>query len=711
MGTQLRDAALAYAALGWHVFPLGVRSKKPLIPKTEGGRGLLDATTKAEQITEWWSRWPQANVGISCGPSGLAVIDLDTDKGGITAWKKLSEALDVPLRAAVMAKTGGGGVHLLYKNDSEVHNSAQRLGPGIDVRGIGGYIVVPPSVHPTGNKYEWFPGRSPSDRGPTPLPSLLAAKLIAPLADDHEAVDVDMIPEGRRDNTLTSLAGSMRRRGMAEEEILAALRVTNTNRCIPPLPDEILRRKVASVCRYRPHVEAHFTDLGNAKLLVAQHGENLRFCADWKRWLVWDGTSWSTDNTGEVMRLAKESILSLYYQAAQLPGKADRERATKHAIRSEARSRLEAMTSLAESEAEVSASPGDFDTDLWVLNVGNGLIDLRTGELRPHRREDMCTKVAPVFYDKEAECPHWMEFLDLVFQGNEKLIAYVQQMAGYALTGSTREQVFFILYGSGANGKSTFTETLAGILGDYAQQVPTTTLMVQRPGSGDQPRADLARLNGIRFATAIETEAGRRLAEALVKQMTGGDRIAARFPYGRYFEFRPTHKVFLATNHKPTIRGTDHAIWRRIHLTPFLTTITEPIPNYAERFLKAEWSGILRWAVEGCLAWQQAQHLEKPPAVAEATEQFRAEMNPVVQFVEDCCVVDPTRDVRGLELWIEYKNWCTSNRERSVSRNEFSGALAQAGYERFRRNDGTWHRGLSLGHVSDEDLVRLGKTI
>jgi putative DNA primase/helicase len=269
--------------------------------------------------------------------------------------------------------------------------------------------------------------------------------------------------------------------------------------------------------------------------------------------------------------------------------------------------------------------PEHLDQDPWLFNVENGTIDLKTGELRPHERGALITKLAPVQYDREAECPTWWKFLMRIFNGNLALIEFLQKAVGYALTGSTREQCLFFLHGLGANGKSTLLEIIHTLLGDYAHRTSSETFLIKK--SGGIPN-DVAALRGARLVGAVEVESGRRLAEVLIKEMTGGDRISARFLHAEWFDFKPEFKIFLAANHKPVIRGTDHAIWRRIHLIPFNVQIPKPEQDRdLPEKLKAELPGILNWALEGCQMWQ-LYGLEPPAEVQAATQDYREEMDP-----------------------------------------------------------------------------------
>jgi putative DNA primase/helicase len=335
----------------------------------------------------------------------------------------------------------------------------------------------------------------------------------------------------------------------------------------------------------------------------------------------------------------------------------------------------------------------NLDADPWLLNVQNGTLDLRTGKLRKHRREDLMTKLAPVAYEAQAAAPTWEVFLHRIFGGDADLIRFVQKAVGYSLTGSTQEQCLFILYGTGANGKSTFLNVVSTMLGKYASHTPTETLLVNR---SDGVRNDLARLQGARFVTAVEAEGGRRLAEAQVKQLTGGDKVTARYLYQEHFEFYPTFKIWLAVNHKPTIQGTDHAIWRRIRLIPFTVTIPEPERDkrLMEKLL-AELPGILRWAVKGGLAWQQ-EGLEPPLAVKEATGRYRAEMDTVAQFILERCITGPDEQVSTGDLYAEYAGWCAQVGEQALSPKAFAGVLREQGFTPSRTKKERLWRGLAL---------------
>jgi P4 family phage/plasmid primase-like protien len=426
--------------------------------------------------------------------------------------------------------------------------------------------------------------------------------------------------------------------------------------------------------RTQPPERFNLTDLGNAERFTARHGGDVRYCYPWTKWLVWTGSRWERDDAGRVHRLAKDTVRSIYGEAAAAEDEDRRKALAQHATRSEAEAKIRAMLELAKSEIPVS--PDELDADPWLLNAPNGTVDLRTGELRAHRREDLLTKMAGTEYHPAAPASAWGAFLERVLPG-EDLRTFVQRSVGYSATGETSEQVMFINHGGGANGKSTSQEAVSAALGDYAMRTPTETLLAKRVGGVPN---DVARLKGARFVAASETEEGRRLAESLVKDLTGQDTISARFMRAEWFDFKPTHKLWLSTNHKPEIRGTDNAIWRRIRLIPWSVTIPP-----AERDLKlseklcAELPGILAWIVQGCLAWRR-DGLRAPDEVRQATSEYRAEMDLLAGFFEDCCVVHRNAEVGATDLYNTYKSWAETSGERIETQRKFGTRLAERGF-------------------------------
>lgn len=423
----------------------------------------------------------------------------------------------------------------------------------------------------------------------------------------------------------------------------------------------------------------HETDLGNAERLVTRYGANLRYVYAWGKWLVWDGTRWVMDETGEIERYAKDTVTSIYEEASQEPDDAKRKSIAKWAFRSESQQRIGAMIALARSEPGIAVPHIALDADNMLLNVNNGTLNLRTGTLEPHNPAHLITKRVNVDYDPAAQCPRWLTFLDRILAGDQELISFVQKAVGYSLTGDVSEQALFFMHGNGKNGKSTFTETLITLLGDYAQKAPTEMLMLKHGGNSGVPN-DVARLPGARFVVAAEVEEGRRLAESMVKDLTGGDTMSARFMRAEWFDFQPTHKIWMYGNHEPVIHGTDDGIWRRMRKIPFTVQIpeTEQDPQLKTKLL-AELPGILAWAVEGVQLWQN-EGLGLPKAVKDATAGYRSQMDVIGAFLDAECEINPLRHVVFKDLYAAYNLWCVDNGERSLSGRRFGSELTHRGF-------------------------------
>ncbi|GHV14734.1 hypothetical protein FACS189491_11370 [Spirochaetia bacterium] len=436
-----------------------------------------------------------------------------------------------------------------------------------------------------------------------------------------------------------------------------------------------------------------YTDTTNAFRLFAKYGKDIRYNALWKKWLVWNGDYWELDEGYLVHDKGLRMIRGIYAELIKTADYRDRLDIEKHATQSESARRRKAFIEVASWIPDLNVKTDCLDINPWLLNVGNGTIDLRTGEMREHRQEDMITKIAHVAYDRKADCPIWRNFLMEIMDYSAELIRFIQTAAGWAITGNMSEQSMFILFGTGANGKSTFLNTVMNLLGDYAIATPTETFMKK---SGDQITNDIARLRGTRFVTTTETEQGRRLSEPLIKQITGNDRMTARFLYGEFFSFVPTFKIFMATNHKPVIKGTDHGIWRRIKLIPFTTRIAdEKQDKNLEEKLRGEASGILNWLLEGTLRWA-AEGLKTPRIITSATEEYRGEMDAIGNFIQERCVQGPGASIRARELFKCYQDWCDENNEHACSERFLGLRLKELGLEQKRLSDGRYWKGIMV---------------
>jgi len=445
------------------------------------------------------------------------------------------------------------------------------------------------------------------------------------------------------------------------------------------------------------------TDMGNARRLAKKHGNDIRYCHAQKKWFIWDGKRWKIDSNGEIVRRAKDTVRSIYAEAMLADDDDQRERLAKWAMRSETESKIKSMISLAESEPGIPVSQEDLDKDDFIINTESGTIDLRTADFYIHRQEDLITKLVPTTYDLAAEAPIWNKFLDQIMDKNKNLIEFIQKAVGYSLTGDTSEQVLFILFGEGANGKSTFIDTIRSLLEEYSKQADFSTFLQSK---NDAIRNDLARLAGVRFVSAVEVEKGRRLSESVVKQVTGQDVITARFLHQEFFEFKPKFKIFLAVNHKPKITGIDHAIWRRIRLIPFTVTIPDDkqdkdLPDK----LKKELPGILAWAVEGCLRWQ-AEGLGYPDEVKAATEEYKAEMDVLADYIAEYCVVSSAAKAQATALYNSYREWAEGSGEKPFSQKLFGTMLSERGFDKRRGTGGrVWWYGIGLRDERQQQTV------
>ncbi len=436
------------------------------------------------------------------------------------------------------------------------------------------------------------------------------------------------------------------------------------------------------------------TDTGLAERFALQHGDSVRYCYPWGKYLCWDGARWKTDQ-GTVDQLAKQTVRSILREAADEPDDNRRKALVAFAKSAESVSRRDAMLKLGRSEPPIPIGPDVLDANPWILNCLNGTIDLRSGNLCEHRRQDYLTKLCPVEFIRNAPCPAWLATLDRIFDHNGELISYLQRFVGYCLTGDVSEQILNIWHGVGANGKSTVANTVMEMLGtDYTMKA-AADLLLQKHDS-DHPTA-LTDLHGKRFVACIETDDNRRLAESLVKELTGGDPIRARRMREDYWQFLPTHKVVLACNHRPIVRGTDHAIWRRLKLVPFNVVIPpqERDKGLPEK-LRAELPGILAWAVRGCLDWQQ-HGLGEPKAVIDATAGYQDAENVLLNFIGESCVQGGEAKVKAADFVAAYREW---SGDKSMTAKRMTPLLTEMGVEKYT-NNGTWYRGVGLQSTED----------
>lgn len=443
-------------------------------------------------------------------------------------------------------------------------------------------------------------------------------------------------------------------------------------------------------------LNAHRSDTGNAECLAQLTGDDLRYCHTREKWLIWGESRWVIDEDGAAQRAMIAVVRARYRACESIPDPDHRKKAAVWCIGCENNGKIEASMNVASNLASFATKIGRYDQDTMIAACIGATIDLQTCVHRSVRRDDFITMRLGAAYDPEATCPRWLQFLNEVFASNTELIAYIQRAIGYSLTGDTREQKMFLLHGGGANGKSVFLEVLTSLLGDYAGNASFETFDANKRSESTN---DLAALRGKRIVTVIETEDGRRLAEARVKSVTGQDLITCRFLYGEFFSYRPTYKIWIAMNHLPSIRGTDKGIWRRIQLIPFNQDFSGREDKTLGATLHGELDGILQWALEGLRQWWQ-RGLDTPEIVKKATDKYRAESDQIGRWITDSMVQVSNVSATVAQAYQNYKAWCESNGETAMTQSKLSRVLIDKGVDQAHvRNQRTW---IGLGIRSED---------
>ncbi len=427
-----------------------------------------------------------------------------------------------------------------------------------------------------------------------------------------------------------------------------------------------------------------FSDDWLALAFSDRHNGQLLYVPAWSAWLRWDGTRWLRDDVLSVFDMARALCRDMAQEAqAEDPKRGDD---TAQAITGA--STIAAVERLARSDPRHARRSDDFDADPWALNTPAGVVDLRTGGMRPHRRGDLFTKVAGTAPGER--CPRWIRFLLQITHRDKELVRFLQRFIGYTLTGRLDEHAFVFLLGPGGNGKSVLLAVIAALLGDYATTAMADVFTV---GRTEQHPTHLASLRGARMVMVTETEAGVPWAEARLKSLTGGDRISARVMRGDPFEFSPAFKLWIAGNHRPVLRNPDPAMRRRMHLVPL--TYVPPVPDMdLLEALKAELPGILAWAIRGCLAWQDTR-LEPPAVVQAATSEYFAEQDAIATWLEERCKRVPHARTSPSTLFGDWKRWATEHGEDAGTEKRFSGEMERH-FAKLRSNGKRFFEGVQL---------------
>ena len=440
----------------------------------------------------------------------------------------------------------------------------------------------------------------------------------------------------------------------------------------------------------------NLTDAGNSEYFNSQHGINLRYDHRRHRWLEWHKHYWRPDSDGHIMRIALQSIRDRYLKAVDIEDQDVKKNTAKWALGSEARSRIDATVGLARDMKPIAESGESWDKDPWLLATPGGVIELKTGNVRPGKQEDLITMVTPVAYQTDAEAPLWVRFLNDIFEGDNELIYWLQKYFGYALTGITREQIIPIGYGRGANGKTVLLAVTRYAIGDYAYDAPFSTFEINNRSAIPN---DIAALDGKRFVTSSETTEGARFNEARIKALTGCDSMTARFLHAEYFTFQPVAKFFLAVNNRPRVHDDSYGFWRRVRLIPFTQRfIGKGDDKELTHKLIAEAPGILNWMVKGCLLWQKEGMEPTPDCITMATREYESESDPLSEFILDECVMSTQAHANSSQLYKNYKEWCRDQGmidKEILTLNAFGRRMGQK-FKKTHQRDGAVYSGLGM---------------
>jgi putative DNA primase/helicase len=795
--SSLVEAAHAYSALGWRVIPLHYVGPDGLTCSCREGRNCKSKgkhpidngwqntpPLSGPDIEAIWSKRPRNNVGVATGqPSGFFVFDVDPDSGGLESAKALGDKYGKFFTSTRSHRTGSGGYHLLFAMpDFDLGNARGGLSeyPGIDIRGTGGQIVMPPSVSAKGGY------TLKGDREIMAAPSWLL-DLIRPNEAETTKVDlstfdtsfIDGLPEDERkrlqryadkaimgnverlkklhenngpsyhgepwdmtvfevacalleianapwnaftqqDARLGVLEHAPRDKGFTDdrvnEKFRSALKTIGTKaRSMPPAPpprDPVedfdfmdgpdvrssAPKGIGGGPTHTPTAAARsdypirtWDDLGNADRLIDRLANRLRWIESVGHWAVYSDGRWKMDDSLIAHNMTQRMLASLFeqeghnYSTTPEGPNGDkpsmREQFEKWCKGQRMSARIKACMVEASALPQVRARITDFDYDPWLLNVLNGVIDLRTGELLEHDPKLLLMQQCPVVYDPAAKAPLFHAYLERCMP-NVDMRAYLKRIVGYSITGLTTEQAMFLHYGDGANGKSVYLEVMGAVLGDYGQVVPRETLLVK--SNTEHPTA-VARMVGKRFLQTSETAKGRRLDEEMVKGLTGGEQQTARHLYGSYFDFKPTGKIQYVTNHKPRLTDAE-SIWRRLHLIGWPVKIADEDrdPFLSKKIIETELAGVLLWAIEGCVEWQD-RGLDRPIVSREDLKEYRLDQDEFGDFIDTKLVRDPTARITSGVLYALYETWAMSSGIRNrMTKIDLSRTLHEKGFERWR---------------------------
>jgi putative DNA primase/helicase len=721
---SVRESAQWLKSLGLSPIPLVKGEKRPTdsawqkasIPEEEYDRIFTDSV----------------NIGIHTGTLSGDFVDVDLDHK--LAVKVAPRFL--PPTGFRFGRPGKPQSHWGYRVTNPDHKPIKTAKYSVDkrhfaeLRGDGAQTMVPPSVHPSGEPVSFTEGCDFTipllDR--RSLEKQVGYVAVAALliddwkdwSDQHHWVSMHlsggMLQAGEElervihlIETVCFFAGDRE-----TQDRIRAIRDTAERVQDPSQPttgftslSEIVgpekTKKIISWLCLDTRTEGYsLTDDGNANRFVDAFIDDVRYVPEWGVWVCWEGNRWLKDETKEQIRatyLAREIPRLITTEAAKVPDEQTRTRLNAWAIKSQDASRIHNIPRLAKTDPRMHLPASDFDDEPWLLNAANGVINLQTGGMIRHSREHLLTKLVPVEYIPRAACPNWYGFLELAWPGDPELQGFIKRLVGYAITGFTIEQKMVILWGPKGTGKTTFIETMRAIMGDYAANLETRSIM-QRNYTG-RTSSDMARLQGTRYVSVSEGERDEKLAVAKIKTLTSSGLITAAPLYRAEVEFKPAFTIFFDTNNRPQIPADDGAIWDRILMVPFTNPIRDTeadIKGFSEKVLQAELPGILAWAIEGAQEWAEGG-LRIPERLRAERDQYRREADTVQTFVEDACVLDPKRRIGVAALHKAYEEWCRSNQLKPYGLRRFGSALEESGFRKQRRIEGYTWEGIGLAQM------------
>lgn len=708
--SALLDAALGWAKDGFAVMPVhGLRrdgtcscgndscsspGKHPLITGWQH-----QATTDEQQIRSWFTKWPDANLAVIPGSNGCVGVDVDPRNGGTAHLDRLLAGADLNGTLIIASGQYGDarGRHIYFRADEAREVSKADAAPGVELKASGGYLLVPPSRHASGVSYEVASGSRDTI---SDAPQWVLEVLLGGAGEHREAQQVDptqltRLPLGQR--TLDAIENGLHEPTEGGTQRLEALGIARNIReegdfdrddtvylmrkvlldhpessldpdrpwreeDVQKIVTEVFKRPAPDQARYLRSEAREQHDVANAARFAHEHAEYLRWVPEWNSWVYWDVGRWRRGPSEYAVRSMRNTFLKVAREAAAIADPDLRATQVKAAARCLSAARINAGLSLARAHEDLLTRAEEFDTDPWVLNCQNGVLDLMTGELREHRREDMHAQQTACDFDPNARSEDWDRAVNDALDGHEGTVAYVQKVFGYALTGDVSEEKFWLFHGESGAGKTTLLDAFGGMLGDYTRVMSyrslTRATYVSSSGNASE---DIARLAGGRFVVASEFERDTRLAEALVNSITGGEVIQARRLYQSTFEFHPQFKLFLAANHKPNITGFPQSgIWRRLQIVPFLHKV-ENVDRHLKRRLGTPEAraAILTWALEGCLRCRQEGLGDVPEVAQEALDEYRQESDPWSRFLAEATYADIGGFVTKAEMFSAYRRWAS----------------------------------------------------